>query len=501
MTEKELLDILHQGENVEIECKTSADNLPKDIWSTYSAMANTNGGIILLGIVEDVKAGTFDVRGVNNVSKLLKDFWSAINNSQKVNKNILVDENVGVIEINNKTIIKIHVPRANYVDKPIYVGENPYNGAYKRQNDGDFKCRQDEVNTMIRDASETGIDSRIIEHYDITDIDLEALKKYRNHFEVRHSDHAFIALNDQEFLQKLGGMIKDKVTGKYYLTQAGLLLFGKGLSIREVFPALNFDYLDKRDLIGDQRWSDRLTIDFNWENNLYNFYTRVLRKIVDDLKRPFRLDMETLARIDDTPVHAAIREAFANAVIHSDYSISGTLRVERYETHFVFSNPGTLKLPLEEIFQGGRSISRNPTIQKCFRMIGYGESIGSGFPTIVKTWKEQHWRIPKLEENRYVRDVTLTLWMTSSVSKGQALTEEGSKGSNEKGSNKLIEVEKRESVILKLLKKNPQASRATIMEIIGLSQKKVQSALASLTEKGKIKRVGSKRSGYWEIID
>jgi len=356
---------------------------------------------------------------------------------------------------------------------------------------------------------ETGIDSRIIEHYDITDIDLESLKKYRNHFEVRHSDHAFIALNDQDFLQKLGGMIKDKATGKYYLTQAGLLLFGKGLSIREVFPALNFDYLDMRNLIGDQRWSDRLTIDFTWENNLYNFYTRVLRKIVDDLKRPFKLDMETLARIDDTPVHAAIREAFANAVIHSDYSVAGTLRIERHETHFVFSNPGTLKLPLEEIFQGGRSIARNPTIQKCFRMIGYGESIGSGFPTIIKTWKAQHWRAPKLEENHHVRDVTLTLWMTSSLPKQQeCLIEEsskgsngGSKGSNEKGSDELVEAEKRESIILKLLKKDPQASRAAIMERIGLSQKKVQSALANLTEQGKIKRIGSKRSGYWEIID
>ena len=501
MTEKELLDFLHHGENVEIECKTSADNLPKDIWSTYSAMANTKGGVIYLGIEEDVKTETFNVQGVNNVNKILKDFWSSINNCQKVNKNILVDENVEVIELNNKSVIKINVPRAIYTDKPIYVGENPYRGTYKRQNDGDFRCRQDEVNTLIRDASETGIDSRIIEHYDITDIDSEALKKYRNHFEVRHSDHAFIALSDQDFLQKLGGMAKDKTTGKYYLTQAGLLLFGKGLSIREVFPGLNLDYLDKRNLIGDQRWSDRLTIDFNWENNLYNFYTRVLRKIVDDLKRPFQLDMDTLARIDDTPVHAAIREAFANAVIHSDYSITGTLIIKRYESHFVFSNPGTLKLPLEEIFQGGRSIARNPTIQKCFRMIGYGESIGSGFPTIIKTWEQQHWLAPQLEENHHVRDVTLTLWMTSSVSKGQALTEEGSKGSNERGSDDLVEIKKRESVILKLLKKNPQATRATIMEMIGLSQKKVQTALANLTEQGKIKRIGSKRSGYWEIIE
>jgi len=496
------------------------------------------------------------------------------------------------MEIGDKSVIKIHVPRANYKDRPIFVGENPYQGTYKRQNDGDFKCCQDEVNTLIRDASEEGSDSRIIEHYDMDDIDLETLRKYRNHFEVRNSKHAFIDLNDQEFLLKLRGIGRDRVTKKYYLTQAGLLLFGKGLSIQEVFPGLNFDYLDKRDLIGDQRWSDRLTIDFTWENNLYNFYTRVLRKIVDDLKRSFRLDTKTLARIDDTPIHAAVREAFANAVIHSDYNISGTLKVERHKIHFMFSNPGILKLPLEEIFQGGRSVARNPIIQKCFRMIGYGESIGSGFPTIIRAWREQHWRVPQLEENHHIRDVTLTLWMTSLISeecleklkllfgrkmdslnsteilalstaelegvinnvKLQSITdvhgydlgkmlmnlvrrgflaekgygrgkvyflnEEGfnekrsnqkvqikssnGKGSNQKvqikGSNNLDEMEQREIEILEVLKKNPQTSRAMIVETLGLSQKKVQSALISLTEQNRIRRIGSTR-GYWEIIE
>ena len=568
MIEEELLEILHYGEGVEIECKKSANALPKDIWPTYSAMANTNGGVIFLGVVEDEKAYTFDIHGVANVSKILKDFWNTIN-SNKVSKNILADGDVKVIEFGSKSVIKINIPRASYKDKPIYVNENPYYGTYKRQNDGDYRCSLNEVNSLIRDASEVGIDYKIIVHRNMDDIDLKTLEKYRNHFKAIHSDHVFIDLNDQEFLRHLGGLTKDKKTGNDYLTQAGLLLFGKGLSIREEFPDLNLDYLDKRDLIGDQRWSDRLTIDFAWENNLYNFYTRVLRKIVDDLKRPFKLDLDTLARVDDTPVHAAVREAFANAVIHSDYNIRGTLRIERHKTHFVFSNPGTLKLSLQEIFQGGKPIARNPTIQKCFRMIGYGESIGSGFPTIIKAWTDQHWRFPQLEENHHTRDVTLTLWMTSLIPKeclekleylfaekinqlttmeilalstaemegkvsntslqsisdmhGQDigkmlanlvrqgfLNEEGyGRGKkyflNEKDANnfnnKSDEIKKREEEIFELLKQNQRVSRKLIMETFNLSQKKVQATLTNLTEQRKIKRIGTSRSGHWEILD
>ena len=411
---KTIEEILERGENVDIEFKSSVDNLSKDIWSTYSAMANTNGGTILLGVSENTKTHEIEILGVTDATKILKDFWSTIN-SNKVNKNILVDENVEIIEYENKTVIKITVPRAEYKEKPIYVGENPYHGTYKRLNEGDYRCQIDEVNRLIRDADENGVDSKLIENYNINNIDAETLRKYRTQFENRYLDHPFTKMNDQDFLANLGCMDIDPNTGLLTLTQAGLLLFGKGLSIRRTFPGLNFDYLDMRNLIGDQRWSDRITIDFAWENNLYNFYTKVLPKIVDDLKRPFKMDYETLQRIDDTPVHAAVREAFANAVIHCDYSIPGTLRIDRKEKEFIFTNPGILKLSLDEIFRGGKSKTRNPIIQKCFRLIGYGEAVGSGMTLIRNTWEEQGWKQPTITEDHRHYDVITTLTMEEST--------------------------------------------------------------------------------------
>lgn len=128
---------------------------------------------------------------------------------------------------------------------------------------------------------------------------------------------------------------------------AGLLMFGKGLSVRDRFDNLRMDYIDKTNLVGDIRWSDRLTYDGMWENNLYNFFTRVVPKLTADLKRPFRL--EGLERIDDTPVHKAVREGMTNMIIHADLCITGVLKVEKYDKEFVFSNPGSLKLPIADI--------------------------------------------------------------------------------------------------------------------------------------------------------
>ena len=147
------------------------------------------------------------------------------------------------------------------------------------------------------------------------------------------------------------------------------------------------------------------------ENNLFNFFMRVIAKLTQDLKRPFKL--EGMERIDDTPIHKAVREALTNMIIHADLLITGVLKIEKYEKEFLFSNPGSLKLPMEDIMHGGNSKARNPRIQNMLRMIGYGENIGSGYPTILKTWKEQNWRKPILIDRTELRQVDLTLPMVS----------------------------------------------------------------------------------------
>ena len=87
-----------------------------------------------------------------------------------------------------------------------------------------------------------------------------------------------------------------------------------------------------------------------------------------------------------------------NMVIHSDFMVNGVLKVEKYDDCFVLTNPGLLKLPIEQIYKGGESKARNQRMQNMFRMIGYGENLGSGFPLILNAWNEKHWIKPELQE-------------------------------------------------------------------------------------------------------
>ena len=114
------IDIYKLSETNEVECKEASGGLPKDLWETYSAFANSNGGIILLGIKE--KNGNFSVQGLDNIDKIKKDLWDNLNNPKKVSVNIISDENVSVREYDEKFILEIVVPRADRRQKPVYIG-------------------------------------------------------------------------------------------------------------------------------------------------------------------------------------------------------------------------------------------------------------------------------------------------------------------------------------------------------------------------------------------
>ena len=147
-----------------------------------------------------------------------------------------------------------------------------------------------------------------------------------------------------------------------------------------------------------------------WENNLFNFFSKVTPKLTEDLLQPFKL--EGIQRIDETPVHKAVREAFVNLIIHADYLMdAGTLKIIKKNKSFEFTNPGILKLPIEDIFRGGNSKPRNPHMQTMLRMVGFGDNAGSGFPTILATWEAEGWIEPKLVENTGLNQVTLELCM------------------------------------------------------------------------------------------
>ncbi len=144
--------IEHYRENNRIEAKKALGGLPENIWETYSAFANTLGGIILLG-VEEKSDGSFHVVDLPSPEWIIADFWDIINDPKKVSANILKEENVTVEVIEGKNIIAIRIPRALPEEQPVYIGGDPFTGTYRRNGEGDYRCKPAEVREMVKSAA------------------------------------------------------------------------------------------------------------------------------------------------------------------------------------------------------------------------------------------------------------------------------------------------------------------------------------------------------------
>ncbi|MDO4562030.1 MAG: putative DNA binding domain-containing protein [bacterium] len=534
-------------ENNQLEAKLAAGGLPKSVWETYSAFANTAGGVILIG-VEETADHSLRVVGLNDPEGYIADFWNTINNRSKVNINILAERHVCVKESGGKKIVVIEVPRADRYYRPVYINNDIFNGTFRRNGEGDYHCTAEEVKSMLRDQADVTQDVRPILTLSAEMIDADSLKRYRNRFLQSKPGHVWNGLEDNDFLEKIGA-VRLGEDEKPHPTGAGILVFGNEYDIVKEFPHYFLDYREKN-AHGDtgDRWIDRVTSSSgDWSGNLFDFYFRVIDRLTKDIKTPFSL-RNGLDRVDETDVHTAVREALANALIHADYYGRRGVVVEKAGDYITISNPGDIRVSVEEAFSGGISDPRNACIFKLFSLIGIGERAGSGLYNIKTVWERHNWHRPELRQEYSPGRTSLTMVFNVASatqdcdkitgeakdevinedknevinSKGDVInlqTEDitaigeviNQKNSSENPSSEVIKprirtlskrsaaARERKTIIIDLLTHDPHISISQMVSASNIPKSTVERILSALRQNGVVVRVGSKKNGRWLV--
>ena len=481
-------------ENNRIEAKKAQGGLPRSIWETYSAFANTFGGYILLGVVENADK-SFSSVPLSSPEKLVSDFWNSVNNHSVVNVNILSDRNVQIAESGGNRIVIIEVPRADRHDKPVYAGADPFAGSYRRNGEGDYRCTKDEVRAMMRDQADISQDARVMDTMTTDVFDMDTIRRYRQRMDNLRPGHVWSELAVEDFLHRIGAMARDS-SGKLRPTAAGLLMFGHEYEIVREFPHYFLDYQEHdRSAAEDERWTDRIVSSSgDWSGNICDFYFRVYNRIAQDIKVPFKLNGAD--RIDDTPLHKALREALANALIHADYYDRRGLVIQKWPDKIRIANPGAFRINVQEALVGGVSDPRNESLIKMFNLINVGERAGSGLPSIRSVWQKQGWQVPEIVEAFNPDRTTLTLPLSAAK---MAAKSGGKKVAKKNGGNSRPIAEQRKSDILQYLTDTPEASSVQIADAIGLQVSRTKMYLSELISGGAIVAEGSSRARKYRL--
>jgi len=471
-----------------LEVKKAESGLPISLWESYSSFANSNGGVIILGVGER-QDGSWYTTGLRNVDKLKRNFWNIIHDTKKVSINLLSDKNVESYEVDGDLVLVINVPRAKREQKPVYINNDLFGGCYRRDWEGDYHCSKAEIKGMLRDAADETEDMKIVEQFDVSVIDTESLKGFRNHHKSYRPEHVFNNLPWEEYLERIGaaGYGED---GKLHPTTAGLLMFGEEYHIVREFPEYFLDYREMLD--PTIRWTDRLqSSSGDWSGNVFDFFFRVNSKIAKDIKKPFKL--EGITRIDDTPVHKAVREALVNCLVNTDYFLPCGVVIKKEEDKLVMENPGSIRTGKKQMLRGGISDPRNKILMKMFNMIGIGERAGSGIPDIYNVWENEGWAVPVVEESYNPDRTRLSL----EFAKKQAIKTNDKKQTiktNDKKQTSKTEIHREK--IRKYLAFNKLASAKELAIIIELSAERTRVILSKMED---IIPIGENRNRMYKL--
>lgn len=395
-------------EELHYEYKKATGGFPSSFWETYSAFANSDGGYIFLG-VEEIFKRVYKPSNLTlgQVKDLRNNLFIQANNKEKVNVNLISDDEVEEVNFGDSFGLRIYVPRCPADLKPVYINGNIYKGCFRRNSDGDFHCSIDEINSMIRDSSLKPLDLALLKEHTIDSLDKESIAMYRNMFATYHPDHPFLKNDNETFLEFIGAARIDE-NGIYHPTKAGLLMFGYSYRIVYEYPDYFLDYQEVSK--SSERWSNRIYSDSGlWNGNIFTFFFKVMDSIRDGLKNEFSFD--GITRNDDSSLHKAIREALCNTLCNADYNLNTGVVVRKGEDFVEFSNPGCLMMDVDQMIKGGVSDPRNKTLLKMFNLINIGERSGSGIPLIYKTSKERNLSLPNLVEQYRPDRTILTIYL------------------------------------------------------------------------------------------
>ena len=371
------------------EAKSCEHELGRSVWASVSAFANTNGGLLLLGI--DENAG-FTVPEGFDANKIIAQFIDGIGDGSASGARLTNPPAYELmrVEVDGRQAVAVRIEENKPQNKPCYVtGRGLPTGAYHRVDDHDVTMSSTDVFEMINLMTPSASEREEIEDSSMANLDGELVRAFLE----RNKGGRLKGISTVD--EQLHWLGVTSNSGKLCL--CGLMALGQ--FPQQFLPTCSIDVIawpgTAFDIEANLRYIDRLICEGPLPVMVCDAVAFVMRNLrcCGVVQGAGRIDIPEIPR-------DAIREAIANAVIHREYSPQfrgGPVRVNIYYDYVEVINPGGLwggKNLLN--ISDGNSRCRNPTLMRMMRdvplssEIGTGvEGIGRGVSTMTKKMRDQ----------------------------------------------------------------------------------------------------------------
>lgn len=363
MRMEELQDLINGGENLKVEFKSWIEtpnfkSLIKLCVKEVVALANSDGGYLLLGVEDDGTITGCEKYDLQNIIESIYD--------RTVPK---LFTRVESQKIGDKDVIII------YIDKSKRLCGTSSGEYYKRLGKNSKPYTPEKMKDVFDE--DTDYSSQIIDSTTEDDINLLEVYKLKEKLKTRDRESTLVELDDMSFLKNLS-LIKETDEG-IKLTVAGLLFVGKELSIQKLMPQAECIYL---------HYSDNNTEEYDSRLDLKLPIISVLDRLTEKIQNfnhliniqvgLFRLEIYNFSE-------KVFQEALLNAYTHRRYDSPGSIYVKHYSDKLVIESPGGFLADINENnIITHPSLPRNKLIAETLQRLRYVQRSGQGIDIIFK---------------------------------------------------------------------------------------------------------------------
>lgn len=426
-----------------------------NIKNTIIAFANCDGGMLYIGLNDDGS-----VCGVDDVDGIMLHVTNAVRDAVRPDVTMFMECRNEIME--GKKVVCVAVQRGTA--RPYYLhgkGIRP-EGVYVRQGAATVPASDAAILNMIKETSGDSYETARSINQKLTFEKTSAFFKKRNIEFGNAQMRTLHLIGDDDTYTNLAFLLSEQCSHTIKLA----VFEGSKKSI----------FKDRQELSGSL---------LEQLEEAYEYIDRYNRT---------RAEFSGLDRVDmrDYPI-GAVREALLNAIVHRDYSFSGSTLISIFEDRIEFVTIGGLVkgISLEDV-KLGVSVLRNQYLANIFYRLKLIEAYGTGILKINECYDEYTGK-PLIETTDHAFKITLP--NTNYHIKSHKTVMD----TKNRGTTSLTKKEERINAVLELCHRNGSVVRKDIEAELGISQATAILLLRELTEDGILLKKGkAKNLRYYE---
>ncbi len=462
-------EITTRKEDQTFDCK-SIQIEPKALAVPIVAMANSDGGVIAIGVSDKTRKIEGIDQHAEKLNELLRVPFDFCNPSVSVTCSYIpCTDNEG----NENRILLMEIPASSSLHT------NQADEAFMRVGDKSRKLTFDERLQLMYDKGERYYEDTAVYGATIDDIDMDAVTDYAKLLGYGKSP--------LQYLRENNGFVITNKKGEEYVSTVCILLFGK--NPQKFFPRARTRFIRYEGIEEKVGVEMNVVKDVTFEGTILNQVKKTIEFIETQVREHTFLGQHAQFVTKRDYPEFVIQEMTVNACCHRAYNIKGTeIQIKMFDDRLVFESPGKLPGQVKPNNIRHTHFSRNPKIAAFLKAYHFVKEFGEGFDRICREQEANGAKVPSFRTDEFILKITVSkvtekvkVKVTENINVTENVTETSQK-------------------IIDLIKEDSYISTSKMAEIIGVNRRNIARNIKKLQEQGAVRRVGPDKGGFWEVI-